>query len=274
VFDGRFRSGVDKHTGPIAVVVERTGLTADHLTALGLVLSVATALAIGSGHLFVGCVLLGLTALPDLFDGPVAKAAGTASVRGAFFDSTADRITDSLILGGIAWHLQDDRGGHWAMLPFAVLGVSTLISYQRAKAESLGFDAKGGLMERAERIIAIALGLLVPVLLVPVLWVMLALTSVTAVQRFVKVWRQATVARAAELAERGVEVPEPRLFRATRDGIEREPFEVRLQEWRDANARTRAARRQRRVAARAEPLGSRWRERRADRPTRPRRTRP
>ncbi len=275
MFDGRFRHGVDKRTGPVAVVVERTGLSADHLTALGLMFAVATAVTIGRGHLLAGLVLLVLCAVPDLLDGPVAKAAGTTSVRGAFFDSTADRVTDALILGGIAWHLQDARGGHWAMLAFAVLGVSTLISYQRAKAESLGFDAKGGLMERAERIIALCLGLLIPVLLVPVLWLMLVLTSFTAVQRFVKVWRQATVARAAELAERGVEVPEPKLFRATRYGVEREPLEVRLQAWRDANAATRAARRQRRVAATGrEPLGSRWRERQTERPSRPRRTRP
>ena len=273
MFDGRFRTGVDKRTGPIAVVVKRTGLTADHLTGLGLVLAVAAAVTIGRGHLFLGLVLFVLSAVPDLLDGPVAKAAGTSSVRGAFFDSTADRVTDALILGGVAWYLQDEMGGHWAMLPFAVLGVSTLISYERAKAESLGFQAKGGLMERAERILALCLGLLISPLLVPVLWVMLVLTSFTAVQRFVKVWRQASVARVAELAERGVDVPEPRLFRATRDGVEREPFDARLHEWRQTNARTRAARRQRRVAGR-EPLGSRWRERRADRPTRPRRTRP
>jgi len=225
VFDGRFRSGVDKRTGPIAVVVERTGLRADHLTAIGLVLATATAVVIGRGHLFLGLVLLVLSALPDLLDGPVAKASGTTSVRGAFFDSTADRVTDALVLGGIAWYLQDQRGGHLALLPFVVLALSTLISYQRAKAEALGFDAKGGLMERAERIIVLCLGLLVPALLIPVLWVMVVLTSVTAVQRFVKVWRQATVARAVELAERGVEIPEPRLFRATRDGVEREPLE-------------------------------------------------
>ena len=275
MFDGRFRHGVDKRTGPVAAVVRRTGITADHLTVLGLVMAVAAAVTIGSGRLFLGLVLFVLSAIPDLLDGPVAKASGTASVRGAFFDSTADRVTDSLVLGGIAWHLQEAQGGHSAMLAFAVLGVSTLVSYQRAKAESLGFDARGGLMERAERIIALCLGLLVPVLLVPVLWVMLALTAVTAGQRFAKVWRQATLARVTELAERGVEVPEPKLFRATRDGIEREPLEVRLQAWRDANAATRAARRQRRVAAtNREPLGSRWRERRSDRPTRPRRTRP
>ena len=81
-----------------------------------------------------------------------------------------------------------------SILPYAVMSVSSLISYQRAKAESLGLEAKGGLMERAERIVLICLGLLFDVLLIPILWVMLALTSVTAVQRFVKVWRQAAVA--------------------------------------------------------------------------------
>jgi len=275
VFDGRFRHGVDKRTGPVAVIVRRTGLTADHLTVLGLVLAVAAAVTIGSGRLLLGLALFVLSAIPDLLDGPVAKAAGTSSVRGAFFDSTADRVTDAVVLGGIAWHLQNAEGGHMAMLVFAVLGVSTLVSYQRAKAESLGFDAKGGLMERAERIIALCLGLLVPVLLIPVLWVMLALTGITAVHRFAKVWRQATVARAVELAERGVDIPEPKLFRATRDGNEREPLDLRLQAWRDANAALRDARRQRRVAAAGrEPLGSRWREREGERPTRPRRTRP
>jgi CDP-diacylglycerol--glycerol-3-phosphate 3-phosphatidyltransferase len=272
VFDGRFRTGVDKRTGPMAAVVRRTGITADHLTALGLVLAVATSVAIGSGHLLWGAVLLGLAALPDLLDGPVAKASGTHSVRGAFFDSTADRVTDALVLGGIAWHLTSDRGGHWGMLPFAVLGTSTLISYQRAKAEGLGFVAKGGLMERAERIIALAFGLVFPFFLVPVLWIMLALTAITAVQRFAKVWRQATAARQVELSERGVTLPERRLFKA-RDDRSREPFEVRWQAWREANAAERAARRRSRVGS-GQP-STRWRDRTVDgRGRRRHRTRP
>ena len=78
------------------------------------------------------------------------------------------------------------------ILPVAVMGAAMLISYQRAKAESLGFDAKGGIMERAERFIVLALGLLISEILIPVLWVMLILTLVTVVQRFVKVWNQAT----------------------------------------------------------------------------------
>ena len=99
-----------------------------------------------------------------------------------------------MLLGGVAWYLAGHESPHMSLLPFAVMASSSLISYQRAKAESLGLDAKGGLMERAERVVLLCIGLLFEPLLVPVLWVMLALTLVTAVQRFVKVWRQAEVA--------------------------------------------------------------------------------
>jgi CDP-diacylglycerol--glycerol-3-phosphate 3-phosphatidyltransferase len=81
-----------------------------------------------------------------------------------------------------------------AMLPFAIMAASAVVSYERAKAESLGLHAKGGLMERAERIVLLCIGLLFDSILVPVLWVMLVLTVFTAVQRFFKVWNQAGVA--------------------------------------------------------------------------------
>jgi CDP-diacylglycerol--glycerol-3-phosphate 3-phosphatidyltransferase len=200
VFDGRFRSSVDKRVGPIGAALGRTGLSPDHLTALGLVMAVPAAIAIGTGRLALGLVLLVTSAIPDLLDGALAKASGTASTRGAFFDSVADRVTDALILGGVAWYVQTAHRGHAAVLPFAILAVSMLVSYLRAKAESLGFSAKGGLMERAERIILLCVGLVAPVVLMPVLWAMLILTSVTAVQRFVKVWRQASQPVASKLA--------------------------------------------------------------------------
>jgi CDP-diacylglycerol---glycerol-3-phosphate 3-phosphatidyltransferase len=192
LFDGRFRKSVDKGVGPLGAALQRTGLSPDHLTALGLVMAVPAAIAIGSGRLGLGLVLLIASAVPDLLDGALAKASGTASVRGAFFDSVSDRVTDGLVLGGVAWYLQNRDQGQAAMLVFAILGASMLISYERAKAESLGFNAKGGLMERAERIILLCVGLAFSVVLVPVLWLMLAMTSITAVQRFVKVWRQAS----------------------------------------------------------------------------------
>jgi len=194
MFDGSFRKPVDKAVKPIGNALRKTGLTPDHLTVLGLLVGVGAAFAIGSGRLRLGLLLVILAALPDLFDGALAKATDASSQRGAFFDSTVDRVTDAFLLGGIAWYFASTESAHMAILPFAVMAVSSIISYERAKAESLGIEAKGGLMERAERIIAICVGLLFPVLLIPILWIMLVLTSITAIQRFMKVWKQAAVA--------------------------------------------------------------------------------
>ena len=196
MFDGTFRKPVDKAVKPIGNALRRTGLTPDHLTIVGLVVGVAAGVAIGTGRLYLGAALVVLAGLPDLLDGALAKATDSSSQRGAFFDSTVDRVTDFFLLGGIAWYFatDDQFADELPMLPFAIAGVSSLVSYQRAKAESLGIDAKGGLMERAERIIAILIGLVINVLLIPILWLMLALTTITALQRFWKVWNQAAVA--------------------------------------------------------------------------------
>jgi CDP-diacylglycerol---glycerol-3-phosphate 3-phosphatidyltransferase len=195
MLDGRWRTSFEKGLRPVGVSLRRTGITADHLTALGALMSVFAAVAIGLGYLALGFALLLLTAVPDVLDGAVAKASGTASPRGAFFDSVMDRVSDAFLLGGTAWYLAREYGGYWPLLPMAVLAASMLISYERAKAESLGFDARGGLMERAERLVALAIGLLFPVLLIPMLILMLVLTVFTAVQRFMKVWHQASVDR-------------------------------------------------------------------------------
>ncbi len=180
---------------PVGSSLKNAGITADQLTAAGLVISAAAAVAIGSGRLGLGAFLLALSAVPDVLDGAVAKASGTASPRGAFFDSVVDRVSDSLVLGGFAWHLASVDGAHAALLPMAVMGASSLVSYERARAEALGFSAKGGLMERAERMAALGAALVFSAAMVPILWLMLALTAFTAVHRFVMVWRQASAPR-------------------------------------------------------------------------------
>ena len=192
MFDGRFRANSERTLKPIGQQLKRTGITADQLTVLGILMACGAAIAIGNGALRLGLLLLVLAALPDVLDGAVAKASGTASPRGAFFDSTADRFTDAVLFIGVAWHLSTTQPGRIAVLPMAVMGASILISYERAKAEALGYEAKGGLMERAERLVALGLGLLFNQLLIPILWIMLALTLITAAQRFIKVWKQAT----------------------------------------------------------------------------------
>ncbi|MDP9020033.1 MAG: CDP-alcohol phosphatidyltransferase family protein [Actinomycetota bacterium] len=214
MLDGRWKSDIERRLRPLGADLSRTGISADHLTLVGMVMAVATAVAVANGALRLGVLLLVASAVPDALDGAVAKASGTASPRGSFFDSVADRITDALLLGGVAWYLSSATGGRIVILPFALLATSALVSYQRAKAESLGFEARGGLMERAERIVALGIGLLFDSLLVPVLWVMLALTLFTAVQRFVKVWRQASVPVPAD--------PRPR-WRARRVARRRDP---------------------------------------------------
>jgi CDP-diacylglycerol---glycerol-3-phosphate 3-phosphatidyltransferase len=191
MFDGRWRDGVDRTTAPIGRTLQRWGINADVLTASGLVFALGTAVAVGTGHLHLAIGLLILTGFHDLLDGPVAKAAGSASVRGAFFDSVTDRVSDIVLMGGVAWYLVSAHKGHLVLLPLAILGVTSVISYERAKAEALGLTAKGGLMERAERMILLGVGFLASWMLVPVLWVLLALTTATAVGRFVRVWQSA-----------------------------------------------------------------------------------
>lgn len=192
MLDGEFRSAVDARTAPIGHAMVKVGFSADVLTGSGLVFAVATAFAIGTGRHALGVVLLTLTGLHDLLDGPVAKASARASVRGSFFDSVTDRVSDGVLLGGVAYYLEMHDRGALILLPFAILTSAYMISYQRSKAESLGIAAKGGLMERAERMILLGVALLHHSLFVPVLWVLLVLTTLTALGRFRRVWSAAS----------------------------------------------------------------------------------
>lgn len=190
MLDGRLRATVARGLTPIGSGLQAIGVGPDALTFLGLALSVATAFLIGSGHLLWAVLALALSGLLDLLDGTVARNSGRATPRGEFFDSVMDRASDALVFGGVAWYLGRE-GSRLPVLALAAVAVAMLISYERAKAESLGYDARGGLMERAERMVMLGFGLAFDVL-VPVLWIMVVLMSATAVHRFVKVWRQAS----------------------------------------------------------------------------------
>jgi CDP-diacylglycerol--glycerol-3-phosphate 3-phosphatidyltransferase len=189
MLDRRWRAGVERSLGPLGDRLRRIGVTADTLTAIGLVISVAAAVAIATGRLIWGVVGVVAAGVSDLLDGSIARGSGQASPRGAFFDSVADRVSDAVLLGGVAWYLADESP-YLPVLAFAVAASSMLVSYERARAEALGIDARGGLMERAERFVFLAVGLAFG-LLVPVLWIMLGLTLFTAADRFRRVWAQA-----------------------------------------------------------------------------------
>jgi CDP-diacylglycerol--glycerol-3-phosphate 3-phosphatidyltransferase len=199
MLDRHWRARVEQGLQPLGERLRRFGVTPDALTGFGLVASATTAVLIASGHLVLGVIGIAVSGLGDLLDGAVARRTGQVTARGAFFDSVADRVSDALLLGGVAWYLAP-RNTHYPVLVLGVAAFSMVISYERAKAESLGLEARGGLMERAERFVLLGFGCAFD-LLVPVMWLMLALTAFTAVQRFVIVWRQ---------ADRPVRPPRPR----------------------------------------------------------------
>src|SRR5262249_9721896 len=155
MLDKRWRAGVERGLGPVGERLRKLGVAADVLTALGLIVSLITAVVIASGHLVWGVVGVILAGLVDLLDGSVARRTGQASPGGAFFASVADRISDAALLIGVAWYL-GRTSAHLPVLAFAVAALSMVISYERAKAESLGLSAKGGLMERAERFVLLS----------------------------------------------------------------------------------------------------------------------
>ncbi|HUC37665.1 MAG TPA: CDP-alcohol phosphatidyltransferase family protein [Acidimicrobiales bacterium] len=276
---------MDRTTHPVGEALVRAHVNADVLTVFGLAMSVVTAFVVGSGHLVIAIAMLFATGLPDLFDGPVAKASGTASARGSFFDSVADRVSDAFLYGGICWYLASRHHGTMALLPFAILAVVSLVSYERAKAELLGLSARGGLMERAERFILIGVcflaGAVASAAFVPALWVFFGLVTATALGRFVRIWQEAEgpARRSPVGAERlarasagpGVGAPELRRRRVARWRDLR--ADSRWKAWREALAQrdgngVRAALHRRS----AEPLNRWWARREAESTGRPVRT--
>lgn len=193
MLDGRLRTSVQRGLEPVGSGLRRVGVTANVLTVLGLAAAVATAWLIATGSLWWAVLGVIVSGFLDVLDGTVARGSGDAGPRGSFFDSVTDRVSDAVLLGGVAWYLAG-TSPYLPILAFAVAAVSATISYERAKGEALGFTARGGLLERAERLILLGVGLAFDVL-VPVLWIMLVLGSVTAVHRFVKVWQQASPPR-------------------------------------------------------------------------------
>jgi CDP-diacylglycerol--glycerol-3-phosphate 3-phosphatidyltransferase len=233
MLDKRWRAEVERGLRPVGAHLRQAGFTANQITATGLIASVFTAWAVATGHFGLAALGLAASGLTDVLDGAVAKSGGTAGPRGAFFDSVADRTSDALVLGGAAWYFAG-RDPHLSVLAFAVAALSFLVSYTRSRAESLGLDARGGLMERAERMMLLGIGLLFGVL-VPVLWLLAALSAVTVVQRVAKVWRQTGTAVAAGdaprswwLSARPAGSDESRLARWAAAGP---PGERRLSRW-------------------------------------------
>ena len=222
----RGTAGKSRRKNPIGRAFHALGITPNQVTLVGVILAGVSAYFIGRGYLWLGIVLLTVSGLTDFVDGAIARVVGVHSVRGAFIDSVADRVVDSLLFGGVAWYLISTKHPHEAILPIAVLGAGYLVSYQRAKAESLGMSGKGGLMERAERLIVLGVSLSFDgKFMIPILWGLFVLTMVTVIQRFIKVWGQAAKLDEAESRlSQWIEMAKEKREARVQDRSEREPI--------------------------------------------------
>lgn len=182
------RAATDRVLTPVGRAMARLGFTANGMTASGVVLTVAGVAVVLSGRHVLGAWVLAFATATDAFDGIVARERGTAGPFGAFLDSLADRVGEALIFGTVAWLMRDDP--LLFGLAIFVLGGSQVTSYIRAKAESLGWDATVGVLEHAERVIIIILGIVLS-LLPLALWVLSVGVAITIVQRLRAVGRQA-----------------------------------------------------------------------------------
>jgi CDP-diacylglycerol--glycerol-3-phosphate 3-phosphatidyltransferase len=158
------------------------------LTSLGLVANIVAAVLFGQGRFFeAGLVVMGAGVF-DMVDGRVARVTNRVTPFGAFFDSVIDRYSDmALYMGLLVYYARNERF-FYVVLVAVVMAGSVMISYSRARAESLIPSCKVGFLERPERVVLIVIGALWD-RMAPVLWIIAVLSNITVVHRIVYTWQ-------------------------------------------------------------------------------------
>jgi len=182
-------------TSPIVRLLSKSGITPNTLTLTNLALNIVAAYVIATGHFLLGGVLILGSGLFDLLDGALARFTKRTTKFGAVLDSTVDRISEAATLCGLLiWYVAKEGATLEIVLILAVLIGSFLVSYIRARAEGLGWQCQVGLFTRAERVIVLAVGLLINQIFVHSVFVALCVLAVfvfvTVVQRLAYLWKQ------------------------------------------------------------------------------------
>lgn len=201
----RFRQFWSNVWAPVGDLFLRMGIKPDWVTIVGtLGVSAGALWFFPRGQFFVGVLVITAFVFSDIIDGYMARASGQSSKWGAFLDSTLDRVADAAIFAGLVFYYSNDDakadlGGPtlYLVLSLACLVLGNLTSYARARAEALGMQAKGGIAERADRLVAILVmtgfaGLFdAPFLREITLWALVLASTITVFQRMAIVHRQA-----------------------------------------------------------------------------------
>lgn len=182
---------------PVATALARTPVTPNAITITGTVGVTAGALWLfPTGHLFAGTLVCTGFVLSDMLDGVLARLKGTSGRWGAFLDSTLDRVGDAAVFSGLAIWLVRTHQGALAAAALGCLVAGSLVSYAKARAQSLGISCDVGLAERSERLLIVLVGagltgLGVPYALAIALWALAGLSTVTFGQRVLAVYQAA-----------------------------------------------------------------------------------
>lgn len=187
-----------KLISPIAKLFLWIGISPDVVTVVGTIgVSVGALVFFPRGEFLIGVLIITVFVFSDMIDGMMARSLGKPTKWGAFLDSTLDRIGDAAIFAGLAlWFAGDGDSTLYLALALVCLVFGLLTSYTRARAEALDYNAKVGIAERADRLVAILVMTAfseifgAPILLEVTLWVLAVASLVTVLQRMVAVRKQ------------------------------------------------------------------------------------
>jgi len=186
----RFRKTAEKYcTDPVVNLLAKTGVTPNALTWFGFLISVVTAVLAALGHMLAAGLVVLFGSYFDMLDGSLARKTGKVSRFGEVLDSTLDRLSEGFLLLGLLYWVSVQDATLGIMLAGITLLSSLVVSYIRAKAEIMKLECTEGLFTRPERVIVLAIGLLVNQVIIA-LAIVAALSVFTVGQRLHHVWRQ------------------------------------------------------------------------------------
>ena len=169
---------------PLVRALAKRKIHPNSLTLAGFVITCMAAVALSKGSLRTGGLLILLGGLCDGIDGNLARSTGKTTRFGALLDSVIDRYSEFVMFLGIAAYFIMLKNYFILIVTFIALCGSIMVSYTRARAESLGFESKAGMTQRAERIVFLGLGALIhPMVFKLSIWLVAILSNITALQR-------------------------------------------------------------------------------------------
>ena len=186
------KSAASHLTEPAVRLLARTHITPSAVTWLGFSIALGAAALIATGHLFIAGFVVLAAGFFDMLDGALARYTGQVTRFGAILDSVLDRVSEAvLLLGILAWYVREISILEVLLVSVALLG-SLLVSYIRARAEALGMECEVGLFTRPERVVVLAIGLIINQIAIA-LGIMVAFSFFTVGQRMIYVWRQTRI---------------------------------------------------------------------------------